>query len=437
MRNLSILRSVPSHTSANSADLTRGYSAKLPYHTEQLVRLLPLVTLNSPRQREGTQRDLVRALHANVEVRIHGAVDADVAEDEVQYFCGKWEEGRLGRRRTRRESCPAGVGEGSVPRGYSNTQMPTRLKYLPCRTHLNQARVEREVGRQETTSHPVPLVVVLRPPLNRRQHDVSPSQADHQGSQTIQLARARTEDRRDEARGRLGGTRDAGGACSPAVLGKQGGGTFRSTTEAGCREHAPVQRGDPLLIPLLGLPLPRSGDPSSTASPTPLLLEPQLTACTILYRKLSDYSPTRRQESRRSLTTTTFGTLTSSSRGPTRRLMPVCRLSSRCRELELTSCAGGLFKLELFLPEEYPMSPPKVRFLTKLYHPNIGTNFRSFRGIRDELTRCFRADKLGRICLDILKDKWSPALQIRTVLLSVQALLSAPNPVRTLPGIRE
>ncbi|RUS20289.1 ubiquitin-conjugating enzyme E2 N [Endogone sp. FLAS-F59071] len=69
---------------------------------------------------------------------------------------------------------------------------------------------------------------------------------------------------------------------------------------------------------------------------------------------------------------------------------------------------GGVFKLELFLPEEYPMAPPKVRFLTKIYHPNI--------------------DKLGRICLDILKDKWSPALQIRTVLLSVQALLSAPNP---------
>ncbi|GAB2274732.1 Ubiquitin-conjugating enzyme E2 35, variant 2 [Dionaea muscipula] len=69
---------------------------------------------------------------------------------------------------------------------------------------------------------------------------------------------------------------------------------------------------------------------------------------------------------------------------------------------------GGVFKLELFLPEEYPMAPPKVRFLTKIYHPNI--------------------DKLGRICLDILKDKWSPALQIRTVLLSIQALLSAPNP---------
>jgi ubiquitin-protein ligase len=39
----------------------------------------------------------------------------------------------------------------------------------------------------------------------------------------------------------------------------------------------------------------------------------------------------------------------------------------------------GIFNLELFLPEDYPMAPPKVRFLTKIYHPNIGTAIRHCR----------------------------------------------------------
>jgi ubiquitin-conjugating enzyme E2 N len=105
---------------------------------------------------------------------------------------------------------------------------------------------------------------------------------------------------------------------------------------------------------------------------------------------------------------------------------------------------GGQFKLELFLPEEYPMAPPKVRFLTKIYHPNIGVLVLSYildsyelissqRQTRADMSgyleRSVRFSKQSRMgFLSYFVDKWSPALQIRTVLLSIQALLSAPNP---------
>jgi len=69
---------------------------------------------------------------------------------------------------------------------------------------------------------------------------------------------------------------------------------------------------------------------------------------------------------------------------------------------------GGVFELEMFLADTYPMKPPKCRFLTKIYHPNV--------------------DQLGRICLDILKDKWTPALTVTRVCLSLQLLMQEPNP---------
>lgn len=73
-----------------------------------------------------------------------------------------------------------------------------------------------------------------------------------------------------------------------------------------------------------------------------------------------------------------------------------------------TPYENGTYDIEILLPEDYPMVPPKVLFITKIFHPNI--------------------DKLGRVCLDILKDKWTPALQIRSVMLSIQILMGNPDP---------
>jgi len=73
-----------------------------------------------------------------------------------------------------------------------------------------------------------------------------------------------------------------------------------------------------------------------------------------------------------------------------------------------TPFENGIFKISINMPIDYPFKPPKMIFKTRVYHPNITSD--------------------GTICIDILKDQWSSALRLNSVILSISDLLANPNP---------
>eukprot|EP00727_Mastigamoeba_balamuthi_P006570 m51a1_g2533 putative ubiquitin-conjugating enzyme e2 2-like (156) ;mRNA; f:248777-249966 len=73
-----------------------------------------------------------------------------------------------------------------------------------------------------------------------------------------------------------------------------------------------------------------------------------------------------------------------------------------------TPWEGGTFKLMMQFSEEYPNKAPQVKFVSKIFHPNVYAD--------------------GSICLDILGNQWSPIYDIAAILTSIQSLLSDPNP---------
>ncbi len=104
-----------------------------------------------------------------------------------------------------------------------------------------------------------------------------------------------------------------------------------------------------------------------------------------------------------------------------------------------TPYEGGVFDVDIEIPKQYPFEPPKMKFITKVWHPNVSSQtgaiclvrkacFCRFCQFNDMSSLLFLFFFCYTTIQDILKDQWSPALTIKTALLSLQALMCSPEP---------
>ncbi len=79
-----------------------------------------------------------------------------------------------------------------------------------------------------------------------------------------------------------------------------------------------------------------------------------------------------------------------------------------------TPLEGGIWKVEIVFPFDYPEKPPVVKFKTEVFHPNVFAD--------------------GHICLDILRSAWSPSFDLSSLLVAIQSLLAEPDLHQTPEG---